>query len=89
MATDITDLKPHDVGIGEINKYGFRTDENYVFKSRKGLDARDRLPDLGDEERAAVDARLPPEGLEVFHSKPTPPWGGELAHSTSTTSTTT
>ncbi len=31
-------------------------------QERQGADARDRLPDLGDEERAAVDARLPPQG---------------------------
>ncbi len=28
--------------IGEINKYDFRDEEQYVFKTRKGLDRRDR-----------------------------------------------
>ena len=40
MATDIRS----DVGFGEINKYDFRNDEKYIYKSRKGLD------DLGHEE---------------------------------------
>ena len=42
MATDLN-TDPLDA-IGEINKYDFRTEENYVFKSRKGLDADDRPP---------------------------------------------
>ena len=58
-----TDLNLQVAGIKDDYKYGFHdSEENYSFKSGKGLDPRDRLPDLGDEERAAVDARLPPQG---------------------------
>ena len=34
MATDLQT----DVGFSEINKYDFRNEEKYTFKSRKGLD---------------------------------------------------
>ena len=36
MATDT--LTTPETGIGEINKYDFRTESKYVFKARKGID---------------------------------------------------
>ena len=54
MATDITSTTP-STQIGEINKYDFRTETNGVFKAARGS-TRDRRPDLGDEERARLDA---------------------------------
>ena len=56
MATDIR-VDP----IGEINKYDFRNEEKYVFKSRKGLD-RTIVAEISEmKKRARLDAGLPPE----------------------------
>jgi Fe-S cluster assembly protein SufB len=74
MATDLQT----DVGFGEINKYDFHTDEKYVFKSRKGLDADivSQISEMKNEPRWMRDFRL--HGLEVFNSKPMPRWGGKI-----------
>ena len=71
-----TDLNLQVAGIKDDYKYGFHdSEENYAFKSGKGSDARDRLPDLGDEERAAVDARLPPQGARGLPAEADPDLG--------------
>ena len=71
-----TDLNTQVEGIKDEYKYGFRdSDDNYSFKSGKGLDARDRRPDLGDEERAGVDARLPPQGARGLLAEADPDLG--------------
>ncbi|HJT30764.1 MAG TPA: Fe-S cluster assembly protein SufB [Pirellulales bacterium] len=72
-----TDLKS-DVGFSEINKYDFHTDEKYVFKSRKGLDAEivEQISEMKNEPRWMRDFRL--QGLEIFNSKPMPRWGGKI-----------
>ena len=44
MATDLTDQPRRSIPIGEINKYDFRNEEQYVFKARKGLDAARSSP---------------------------------------------
>ena len=61
--TMATDLNLQVAGIKDEYKYGFHDSEDELrVQERQGADARDRLPDLGDEERAAVDARHPPQG---------------------------
>ena len=77
MATD-TRTEQFDVGVGEINKYDFRNEEKYIFKSRKGLDADivRQISDMKNEPQWMRDFRL--RSLEIFNSKPTPHWGGEL-----------
>ncbi|OYV85291.1 MAG: Fe-S cluster assembly protein SufB, partial [Planctomycetia bacterium 21-64-5] len=74
-----TDLATTDVGFSEINKYDFHTDEKeYVFKSRKGLDADivSQISEMKSEPRWMRDFRL--KGLEIFNSKPMPRWGGKI-----------
>jgi Fe-S cluster assembly protein SufB len=73
-----TDLATTDVGFSEINKYDFHTDEKYVFKSRKGLDAEivSQISEMKNEPQWMRDFRL--KSLEVFDSKPMPRWGGKV-----------
>ncbi|MBL9124051.1 MAG: Fe-S cluster assembly protein SufB [Planctomycetaceae bacterium] len=77
MATDLTNEK-FDVGTSEINKYDFRNAENYIFKSRKGLDAEivRQISDMKNEPDWMRDFRL--KSLEIFNSKPMPKWGGAV-----------
>ena len=60
-------------------KYGFRDEENYVFKSRKGLDHDivDQISAMKSEPdwMRAVRHRA----LDIFWSKPVPTWGGNLS----------
>ena len=74
MATDVIP----DVGFSEINKYDFHTDEKYVFKSRKGLDAEivNQISEMKNEPGWMRDFRL--HALEVFNAKPMPRWGGKI-----------
>jgi Fe-S cluster assembly protein SufB len=73
MATDLrTDA------IGEINKYDFRNAEHYVFKARKGLNEEvvREISAMKNEPEWMLDFRL--RSLGIFHSKPTPHWGGNI-----------
>ena len=60
-------------------KYGFRDDENYVFKSRKGLDHEivDEISWMKGEPdwMRAIRHR----SLDIFSAKPTPTWGADLS----------
>ena len=72
-------------------KFGFHDPETgYAFKAPKGLDARARRADLRVQERAAVDARLPPEGARALPRRARSPRGARRCwpRSTTTTSTT-
>ena len=67
------------LALGEINKYDFRTDSPAVFKARRGLDA-DIVLQTSEMKREPTwmrDFRL--KSLEIFHSKPMPRWGGDIA----------
>jgi len=77
MATDLKQ-DTFDVGVGEINKYDFRNDEKYIFKSRKGLDAQivEQISDMKNEPDWMREFRL--KSLEIFNSKPMPRWGGAI-----------
>jgi Fe-S cluster assembly protein SufB len=74
-----TELKS-DVGIGDY-QYGFHdpTDE-YVFVSRKGLDAEivRQISEMKREPEWMREFRL--HSLETFFEKPLPTWGGDLSH---------
>ncbi len=76
MATDVTE-KTSD-GIGEINKYDFRTVTQAVFKARKGLDTEivHQISDMKNEPEWMREFRL--HSLEIFESKPMPNWGGDI-----------
>jgi Fe-S cluster assembly protein SufB len=78
MATDLTTNEAFDVSVGEINKYDFRNEENYVFKSRKGLDREivAQISEMKGEPAWMRDYRL--EAFEIFESKPMPKWGGAI-----------
>jgi Fe-S cluster assembly protein SufB len=60
-------------------KYGFRDDENYIFKSRKGLDHEivDEISYMKGEPdwMRAIRHRA----LDIFFSKPVPTWGADLS----------
>ncbi len=60
-------------------KYGFRDDENYVFKSRKGLDHEivDEISWMKGEPDWMRAQRH--RSLDIFFSKPVPTWGGDLS----------
>jgi Fe-S cluster assembly protein SufB len=76
--TMATDTIQHSAGIGEINKYDFRTETKGVFKARKGLDAKivAQISELKSEPAWMRDFRL--KSLEIFESKPMPNWGGHI-----------
>jgi Fe-S cluster assembly protein SufB len=60
-------------------KYGFRDEENYVFKARKGLDHEivDQISWMKGEPDWMRAMRH--RALDIFFSKPTPTWGGDLS----------
>ncbi len=60
-------------------RYGFRDDENYVFKSRKGLDHEivDEISWMKGEPDWMRALRH--KSLDIFFSKPVPTWGGDLS----------
>jgi Fe-S cluster assembly protein SufB len=60
-------------------KYGFRNDENYVFKSRKGLDHEivDEISWMKGEPDWMRALRH--KSLDIFYSKPVPTWGANLS----------
>ena len=61
-------------------KYGFHDPDQFVFKSRRGLD-RDvvtQISELKGEPAWMRDFRL--KALEIFGQKPMPAWGGDLSH---------
>ncbi len=60
-------------------KYGFRDDENYVFKSRKGLDHEivDEISWMKGEPDWMRAMRH--KALDTFFAKPVPTWGGDLS----------
>jgi Fe-S cluster assembly protein SufB len=60
-------------------KYGFRDEENYVFKARKGLDHEivDQISWMKGEPDWMRALRH--KALDIFFSKPTPTWGGDLS----------
>ena len=79
MATDVTSTTEPVDEIGEINKYDFRTESEAVFKARKGLDREivSQISEMKGEPDWMRDFRL--RSLEIFESKPTPTWGGDVA----------
>ena len=72
-----TDAKQADL-IGEINKYDFRNEERFVFRTRKGLNAEivAEISEMKSEPQWMRDFRL--KSLEIFESKPMPTWGGHI-----------
>jgi len=77
MATDLQTTKEKE-GIGEINKYNFRTETQGVFKAQKGLtrDTVNQISDIKGEPDWMREFRL--KSLEEFESRPMPKWGGSI-----------
>ena len=77
MSSDLMTAN-QDLALGEINKYDFRNDERYVFKSRKGLDEEivRQISGMKNEPDWMLRYRL--EALKIFEAKPTPRWGGAI-----------
>src|SRR5262245_57804159 len=76
MSADLTEQVQ---GIKEDYKYGFHDSEaNYSFKSSKGVDKEivNQISDMKNEPEWMRANRL--KALDVFWSKPTPQWGGNL-----------
>jgi len=74
MAENVT------LGVGlDDYKYGFRDDEDYVFKSRKGLD-HEIVDEISWMKREPDWMRaLRHKSLDIFFAKPVPTWGGDLS----------
>jgi Fe-S cluster assembly protein SufB len=60
-------------------KYGFHMDENYAFKSQKGLNAEivRQISAMKREPAWMTDYRM--KAYDIFLSKPTPMWGGNVS----------
>lgn len=76
LTDDESKLK--DVRGSYDEKYGFHMAENYNFKSQKGLNADivRQISAMKNEPAWMIEYRL--KAYEIFLSKPTPTWGGEL-----------
>ncbi len=63
---------------GYAEKYGFHDQEQFAFKTRKGLDREivEQISKLKSEPRWMTDYRL--KALEIFQKKPLPTWGGDV-----------
>ena len=74
MSSDATILND----IGEY-KFGFSDPENYVFKSRRGLDRQvvEEISEMKGEPQWMLDFRL--KALDHFQKRPMPTWGGDLS----------
>lgn len=68
-----------DVRGGYEQKYGFHDSDQFVFKSRRGLDREivAEISGLKDEPKWMREFRL--KALEIFEQKPMPTWGGDLS----------
>src|SRR3954454_6241182 len=66
-------------GIGNDYKYGFHDEENYVFKSERGLSREivEAISDHKDEPEWMRKFRL--KSLDYFYARPLPEWGGDLS----------
>jgi len=75
MSTEVLDQSVP----GEINKYDFHTQSKAVFKARKGIDPEivRQISDIKSEPDWMLQFRL--KSLEIFNSKPTPRWGGNIS----------
>src|SRR5437764_3407358 len=65
-------------GIGNDYKYGFRDEENYVFKSERGLSREvvEAISEHKNEPEWMRKFRL--RSLDYFEARPLPEWGGDL-----------
>src|SRR5213078_4794743 len=66
-------------GIGNDYKYGFHDEENYVFKSERGL-SREVVESISEHKNEPDWMRkFRLKSLEYFRARPLPAWGGDLS----------
>src|SRR6266436_819086 len=60
-------------------KFGFHDKDQFVFKSRRGLDREivEQISKMKGEPQWMTDYRL--KAYEIFEKKPTPTWGGDVS----------
>ena len=77
MTDDATQLEGIKDSYAE--KYGFHYDEDFVFKTRRGIDAEivAQISAMKKEPAWMLEERL--RAFEIFESKPMPTWGGNLS----------
>ncbi|HET8522381.1 MAG TPA: Fe-S cluster assembly protein SufB [Thermomicrobiales bacterium] len=70
--------KPQQIDIGDY-KYGFRDEEDYIFKSERGLNRQivEEISAMKGEPDWMLQFRL--KALEHYEKRPTPTWGGDLS----------
>jgi len=61
------------------SKFGFHDKDQFVFKSRRGLDREivEQISKMKGEPQWMTDYRL--KAYEIFEKKPTPTWGGDVS----------
>jgi len=71
MSTQVFDI--------DQTKYSFRDPERYTYKSKKGLSREviEEISHIKQEPEWMLKRRL--KALDIFWSKPTPTWGGDLS----------
>src|SRR5216117_2784128 len=66
-------------GIGNDYKYGFHDEENYVFKSERGLSAEVVAAISERKNEADWMRKFRLKSLDYFMARPLPEWGGDLS----------
>ena len=64
--------------IDESYKYGFHKPDNYVFKSKRGLDAGVVSQISGHKNEPEWMQKFRQRSLQIYYQKPMPTWGGDL-----------
>ncbi len=75
------DSKPKQISVNSNyeEKYGFHMPENFVFKSRKGLDEEIVKEISFHKKEPAWMTKFRLDAYDIFTKKPTPNWGGDLS----------
>ena len=78
MVADTTITQKNTNSGGDEYQYGFSQPENYIFKSRKGIDEAvvREISYLKNEPAWMTNFRV--RALKLFEAKPMPQWGGQL-----------
>jgi len=75
----VAETQKMNVAAGDDYRYGFAMPENYVFKSRKGIDEKivREISHMKNEPEWMTRFRV--RALKLFEAKPIPQWGGVLS----------
>jgi Fe-S cluster assembly protein SufB len=74
----VATVKPQQIDIGDY-EYGFRDEEDYFFKGKKGLNRKvvEEISAMKGEPDWMLQFRL--KALEHYEKRPVPTWGGDLS----------